>query len=211
MKYYLDNIVRNVLVYLCVIVQVLDMNTRHIIKIRNKCVTKTILHSKVFWATANSNFENKAAQTLKRKRRKKFIWNLYSMYCFDRWFHKMVSPTDGLCQIWWESGIGPQNCDRYCDTIKLQRLITIRYKNRINFEEGYPNPDCNAINSKLRIDIDLENYFKIKDHTDSRKNQPNSSTFFENGLNPCAMISVLDVLFLDRYTVLNCWIISFYL
>lgn len=59
MKYYLDNIVRNVLVYLCVIIQVLDMNTRRIIKIRNTCVTKTIVHRKVYWATTNSNFEIK--------------------------------------------------------------------------------------------------------------------------------------------------------
>lgn len=44
MKYYLDKIVRNVVVYLCVIIEVLDMNTRHIIKIRNKCVTKSIVH-----------------------------------------------------------------------------------------------------------------------------------------------------------------------
>lgn len=73
MKYYLDKIVRNVFVYLCVIIEVLDMNTRRIIKIRNKCVTKTIVRRKVYWATTNSNFENKAAQTLKHKRRKKFI------------------------------------------------------------------------------------------------------------------------------------------
>lgn len=66
MKYYLDNIVRNVLVYLCVIVQVLDINTSHIIKLGNKCVTKIILHRKVYWTTTNSNFENKAVQTLKR-------------------------------------------------------------------------------------------------------------------------------------------------
>lgn len=178
MKYFLDKIVRNVLVYPCVIIEVLNMNTSNIIKIRNKCVTKTIVHRKVYWATTNSNFENKAVQTLKRKRRKKFIWNLYSMYCFDRWFHKMVSPTDGLCQIWWESGIGPQNCDRYCDTIKLQRLITIRYKQRIHFEEGYP--DWNAINAKLRIDIDLQIILKSRTTQMVEKIRQNSSPFFEN-------------------------------